>query len=185
MNTLILNGAARPGGDTAFLLDRFKAALGGDFYQVDAISAGIHPCTDCRWCWEHDGCVFHDGMDGFLDYLQRADVVALASPIQFSELSGPLLSVASRLQCLWTAEQFRGRRLLSDRKRRGVVLLAGGGYGAPKRAIATAKTLLSELSADPCGVVLSGHTDQLPAKDDEAALAELTRIVEEIRGESK
>ena len=53
-----------------------------------------------------------------------ADVLVIASPVFFSQLSGPLLSLLSRLQCRYLD---RALRSAPPRNALGVVLLAAGG----------------------------------------------------------
>ena len=98
MKTLILNGSPRKNGDTAQLLELAKAQLQGTYYVVSAYTADIHPCIDCRHCQKQFGCIFADEMEAVYTYLKDCDRILLASPIYFSELTGSLLNVISRLQ---------------------------------------------------------------------------------------
>lgn len=171
MKTLIFNGSPRRDGDTAALLTAFRAPLGGEITQIDAYRCGIAPCVDCRWCWTHAECALHDGMARVFAEMDAADNLVIASPVYFSELTGPLLSVFSRLQLLFAAAAIRRAPLLEKKPRRGVVLLARGGSGSGRRAEETAENLLRHMGAEPFGIVRSERTDTLPAREDRAALA--------------
>ena len=106
MKTLILNGSPRKNGDTAQLLELAKAQLQGTYYVVSAYTADIHPCMDCRHCQKQFGCIFADEMEAVYTYLKDCDRILLASPIYFSELTGSLLNVISRLQPYFYARYF-------------------------------------------------------------------------------
>ena len=66
------------------------APLGGEITQIDAYRCGIAPCVDCRWCWTHAECALHDGMARVFAEMDAADNLVIASPVYFSELTGPL-----------------------------------------------------------------------------------------------
>lgn len=141
MHTLILNGSPRKQGDTAYLIDLLRSRLKGESTQIDAFTCGVSPCIDCRYCREHPGCAIPDGMQSLYPLLERADALIIASPLYFSELTGPLLSLCSRMQPYYTARIFRKENTNLTCKRGGI-LLTGGGDGAPDRALATARMLL-------------------------------------------
>lgn len=171
MQTLIINGSPRPNGGTASLIRYLTERLSGEHLAVDAYRCHISPCVDCRTCWERSGCALQDGMQVVYDYIQTCDSIVIASPIYFSELTGKLLDVASRLQTYYCARHFRQEDPIPKAKR-GAILLVGGGDGAPDRALTTARILLRAMNCrDIHAPVCSLQTNQLPAIKDEAALA--------------
>lgn len=171
MLTMIWNGSPRQGGDTARLIAELTAHLPGEARRVDAYAPGIAPCVDCRYCASRDGCALRDGMDEVYALIERCDNVVIASPIYFSQLTGPLLSQASRLQTYFCARHLRGLEPIA-RPKRGGVLLACGGSGGWEAAARTARVLLREMRArDIYPPIVSPHTDRLPAAQDEATLA--------------
>lgn len=182
MKTLIFNGSPRKDGDTAALISALKSALGGDIEQIDAYHAGIRPCIDCRYCFAHDACAVKDGMTRVYSLIHEADNIVIASPVHFSELSGPLLAVLSRLQYFYVSKNFRGEDILAGRKRNGIIMLAGGGDGSPERAIITATCLLHQMGADVAGTVCSRNTNITPAKDDAKAMADIKAVAAAISG---
>ncbi len=183
MKTLILNGSPRKSGDTAALLQAFLTHLDGEVYQINAYDGHIHPCTDCRWCMTHASCAIQDAMQEVYTRISEADVIIIASPIYFSELTGPLLSVASRLQYLWVSKYMRKMPILSEKTRYGVILLAGGGDGAASHAISTATCLLHQMGAEVFGTVCSHNTNHVPAAEDAAALAQVRALQQAISEE--
>lgn len=168
MRTLIFDGSPRPRGDTAALIDALMDGLDGEVIRVRVYEAKISACTDCRYCWEKPGCAMEDDMQAVYHEIDRADAIVIASPIYFSELTGPLLSVMSRLQTLYCARAFRNDAPARPKKAGGV-LLAGGGDGSAKKAEETARTLLHQMNARCLGVAASLATNVLPAGRDDAA----------------
>lgn len=171
MKTLIFDGSPRKNGDTAALIAAFTEKLVGEYTVIRAYDRlDISPCLDCRYCWDHPGCALQDGMQEIYRLIEESDCIVIASPLYYSELTGPLLSLLSRLQVYYCARKFQGIRLIK-RPKCGAVLLAGGGDGGPEQAIRTAKMLLRSMGAgeiaDP---VMSLHTNEIPAREDRAAL---------------
>lgn len=180
MKTLIFNGSPRKSGDTVALLNELKAEVGGEFRQIDAYFCDIKPCIDCRFCWTHNGCSVKDKMQEIFSLIDEADNIVIASPIYFSELTGPLLGVLSRLQYFYVSRNFRGEAALTQRKRNGIIILTGGGDGSPERAEKTATILLHHMGAEVIGTVYSHNTNTAPAKNDTEAKREIRTIAERI-----
>ncbi len=176
MKTLIFNGSPRKNGDTASLLKRLTETLPGEYKTVDAYRCHISPCIDCRYCREHPGCAIRDEMQEIYEYIQECDNILIASPVYFSELTGKLLDVGSRLQTYFSAGFFRKETPIAKPKK-GAVLLVGGGAGSMEPAYRTACMLLRLLHCRDIHELISSHnTDRVPAIEDEAALAGVDRI---------
>lgn len=181
MKTLIFNGSPRKNGDTVSLLRHFIAQLPGEYKIVDAYRASISPCLDCRYCKTQTGCAIKDEMQEVYEYLKDCDNVLLASPVYFSELTGPMLSVGSRLQTYFCGRFFRKEECgLTPKK--GAVLLVGGGDGKPDKAYETAKVLLRNMNCKEIyPLVCSHNTDKVPAIEDAQAVAGVGEIVKFFR----
>lgn len=179
MKTLIINGSPKKNGDTMALITAFQRELRGEVMLLDAES-GIAPCLDCRYCWENPGCCLQDEMQRVYPYLEACNNIVLASPIWFSSLSGPLLNICSRIQTLFCAQYFRGEKP-AEKKKHGVILLAGGEPGTEKQPIQTALTILKFMQVERPGVtvVKSMNTNKLPAAKDQAALASAAEAARE------
>ncbi len=163
METLIFNGSPRKSGDTASLLRELRSSLSGAVTEISAYFCGIAPCTDCRYCWENPGCAKRDAWDLADEKLRTCDSVVIASPLYCSQLTGPLLSVLSRLQQYYCARAFRGEKL-PFRPKRGGIILVGGGDGGPKPAAETAVTLLRQMNCrEIAPPVCCHHTNSVPA----------------------
>ena len=180
MKTVLIFGSPRPQGNTAAMAERFCAALGGETVQYNAYTAGIMPCIACDLCAREAKCVHADRGADLLAALDAADVIVIASPVHFSDLPGPLVSMAGRLQYLWN-RRFAGDTVLSVKPRRGVILLSGGGSGKPDRALANARCYLHVLGAEITDEILSLKTDTLPASADANALAQIDAAAKKMK----
>lgn len=180
MKTVIINGSPHKSGDTATLITYLKESLSGEIKQFDAYDGSIHPCTDCRACWSNDACTINDAFPTLLRAINDADLVVIASPVYFSELTGPLLSVASRLQFVWTGNAIRHRPAIKEKQRRGIILLCGGGQGAPNKALDTAACLLRQLGAQLVGSVCSLQTDNVSAAQDKSIKAQIRDLINQL-----
>ena len=170
MKTLIFNGSPKKNGDTAALIQEFTKYLNGEVRIVSTYSDNISPCIDCRHCWNDSGCIINDDMQNVYPYLEACDNLVIASPIWFSELSGPLLNLASRIQTYFAAKQFRNEPNRIKHKN-GILILVGAESGTEEKASSTAHTIFKYLNALPCvASVFSLNTNDVPAKDDLSAL---------------
>ncbi len=146
MKTLILNGSPKRNGDTAALIREFTKHLNGDVRVVSSHFDNISPC------------------------LEVCDNLVIASPVWFSELSGPLLTLASRIQTYFAAKQFRNQPIRIKHKN-GILILVGAEKGTEEKASSTAHTILKHMNALPCiASVFSLNTNDVPAADDLSAL---------------
>lgn len=178
MKTLIFNGSPRPQGSTAGLIDLLVSGLQGEYKIVDAYRCDISPCVDCRFCWKQAGCAIQDDMQEIYQYIEECDNIVIASPIYFSELTGKLLDVGSRLQTYFSARFIRKSGMVKKPKK-GAVILVAGGNGKPDKPYGTARELLHNMNCrDILPVVYSRHTDQRPAAEDEACLESLNNVID-------
>lgn len=178
MKTLIFNGSPRKNGDTAAMINFLMERLIGEVKIVNAYDNRIAPCIDCRACRKNEGCVINDDMQDVYEYLKTCDSVVIASPVYYSELTGQLLGVLSRFQTYFSARRFRGEAPLISRKK-GAVILAGGGTGEPCRAYKTASEILSYINVyDIFPMICSGNTDATPAVSDMETLIKVREAAE-------
>ncbi len=177
MKTLIINGSPRINGDTESLINIIRKNIVDECKVVNAYRCNISPCIDCRYCWEKRGCAIQDEMQEIYDYIQVCDNILIASPIYFSELTGKLLDVGSRLQTYFCARFFRNEEPVPKPKR-GAVVLVGGGDGHMDKAYETACTLLHHMNCyNIHEVVFSHNTNERPSIHDEQALMGVESII--------
>ena len=171
MKTLILNGSPKRNGDTTALINEFIKHLNGEIKIISSCFDNISPCIDCRYCWSNPGCAIMDDMQNVYHYLEICDNLVIASPIWFSELSGPLLNLASRIQTYFAARWFRDEPNKIKHKN-GLLILVGAELGTEKKASTTAHTIFKHVNALPCvASVFSLNTNNIPASEDSFALS--------------
>lgn len=176
MKTLIFNGSPRKDGDTAALIDEFVRHLDGEVSLVDVFDRNIASCIDCRFCWENQGCSQSDDMQEVYDAIQECDNILIASPVFFTEVTGQLLVVASRLQTYFCARYFRKEVPVKKEKKGGILLVQGGGHRADKAAD-TASALLKEMNAaDVVPPIFCLETDTTSPVDNAEAMGRVKAL---------
>ena len=176
MKVLILNGSPHKDGNTKFIIDELKKRFPDEteFEELDAYKENIKPCMECRYCWENEGCCIKDKMEIISkdDY----DVLVIASPLYMSFFTPPLFSIVTRLNYIWCNENIL-KEPKNIRRKKGILILVGGGTGTPKNAISTAKLVFSFLNAEfdeSKDYIYSLKTDTILARDDE----EVTKLID-------
>jgi len=180
MKTLIINGSPRKNGDTMSLITKLKEHLSGEINQIDTYYSEIKPCIDCRYCWEYSSCAIKDEMQNIYKMIGETDNIIIASPIYFSELSGSLLQLASRLQYFWVSKNIRHESVLSDKKRKGIIILVGGGDGSPEQPLHMGKLLLHHMGAEYYDSVCSHNTNNTTSNNDIISLNRVQEIARKL-----
>ena len=182
MKVLILNGSPHQNGDTSYIINAIKNKLPSniEYEEINAYKDNIQPCADCRYCWENKGCSTKDKMNIIAkdDY----DIVIIASPIYMSYVTPPLFAIITRLNYIWSNEYFL--KIPNKMKnKRGILILTGGGDGAPKNAISIAKIAFKFLNASfdlEKDYIYSLNTNTIPAKEDKELINQIDKIRERI-----
>ena len=180
MKTLILNGSPKENGDTDALITKLTKHLNGEIKTVSC-SNDINPCSDCRHCWDNQGCSINDEMQEIYRYLETCDNIVLASPIWFSSLSGLLLNMASRVQTLWAGRYFRKENEQSKPKN-GVIIIVGAQKGTEVVPTQTALTIMRYMNVcrEEVLKIYSLNTNEIPAAEDEIALCECEKAANKL-----
>jgi len=177
MKTLILNGSPRINGDTVSLINEVDKKLLGEYKIVNAYRCNVSPCMDCRYCRKNEGCSIQDEMQEIYSYIQECDNIIVASPIYFSEITGKLLDLGSRLQTYFCSRYFRKKEPIVKPKN-GAVILVGGGDGRIDKPYETACTLLHHMSCHNIyPVVFSHKTNNRLAIEDDLVLKGVDDII--------
>lgn len=175
--TLIINGSPRPHGNTARLVEEMKKTLQGDVVEISAYRSKIAPCVDCRGCSTTARCVVRDDMD--IIYADDFDNVVVASPVYFGTMPGPMLSLLSRFQPQHAAMFFLDIDRNISPKKAGLIMTAGSRKNEAS-ALHHVRCLFNMVNARGYQgyEVISNNTDEVPADQDEAALAAARRLGE-------
>ncbi len=175
MKTLIINGSPRKNGDTVFLLNELKKHINGELIEISAYYDNLKPCIDCRACQKNKGCVINDDMKKI--YSDDFDNVVIASPLYMSNLTAPLIGLASRFQAYYCAKRFLNDEFILTKKKAALIIV-GGGDGGPEEAIRLARWIFKKMNAHGCEnhMVFSLHTDNRATNEDIEAISRVHEI---------
>ena len=151
MNILILNGSPRPNGNTAAMIRAFvqgARSAGHHCDTVDVCRKNIHGCLACEYCHNkgNGSCVQKDDMQEVYGLLKETDMLVLASPIYYHNMSGQLKCAIDRFYAVCTPEK-------PERLRKVSMLLSSGDPDMYEGALFSYKgDFLDYLKLEDCGV---------------------------------
>lgn len=123
-------GSPRRGGNTDMLLEEvLKGAASKDAETKSIVinKMNITPCQHCDACLEDGECTIKDDMQDLYKEVEQADVIVLASPIQFMGVTAPMKAFIDRFQSRWARKYVLERPPLGDDKpRKGFFISVGG-----------------------------------------------------------
>jgi hypothetical protein len=102
MKLVAINGSPRgKSSNTEVMLDSFldgAREAGAETVEIILAEKKIEPCRGCYSCWTSSPgrCTIRDDCAGALSALQGADVIALATPLYFNNISGTLKAFVDR-----------------------------------------------------------------------------------------
>ena len=105
VKVLGIYGSPRKGGNTDLLLDRIlegAQAAGAEVESIYARKLKISGCIECGSCDDTGECAVHDDMDTVYPLLQEADVIFLASPNFFYNVTAQVKLLIDRSQAMWS-----------------------------------------------------------------------------------
>jgi len=158
MLVLGLQGSPRKKGNTDLLLSSFMEAakqIGAETQIVNVYKQQIEPCVECSVCEKKGICSIHDEMSQEVyPLLRRADIVVLASPIFFYNVTAPLKALIDRTQTFWSRKYRLNMEDPRRKHRKGFLLAIGATKGKTlfQGTIATAKYFF-----DAIGATIQGH----------------------------
>ena len=133
MLVLGLQGSPRKKGNTNFLLETFmKAAgnMGAQTHIVDCTRKNIIPCKEYVVCEKKGFCPIEDDVrDEIYPLLRQAEVVIIATPIFFYNMTAQLKAVIDRCQTFWARKYKLKLRDPGANMRRGFLLAVGATRG--------------------------------------------------------
>ncbi len=133
MLVLGINGSPRKKSNSGFLLDTFleeAEKLGASVDLIDVPRRNIKPCMEYTVCEKRGTCPIQDDMssEGYT-LLRRADVVVVATPVFFYNMSAQLKALVDRCQALWARKYMLKLKDPAGRHRRGYLLSVGATRG--------------------------------------------------------
>ena len=101
MRIVVLNGSPRPNGNTEMMAKEFIRGAEEAGHETELINLRgkrITGCLGCQYCFSHDGvCVQKDDMKEILAFLDQADMMVIASPIYWFDITAQMKTVIDRL----------------------------------------------------------------------------------------
>jgi multimeric flavodoxin WrbA/protein-tyrosine-phosphatase len=157
MYVLGLNGSPRKKGNTHFLMSAFLSEaerLGARTRSIRVIDHNIVPCKELIVCEKKGYCPIDDDMKHEIYALLRdADIILLASPVFFYNVTAQLKALIDRCQTLW-ARKYRLKLTDPARKhRKGYLLATGATQG---RNLFEGMKLTAQYFFDAVGAEFSG-----------------------------
>jgi multimeric flavodoxin WrbA len=181
MKTLIINGSPHKNGDTAFLVSELRKYLKGDVIELFAYDCNIKPCKGCKICLPDVKCNIKDDMK--IIYNDDFDNIVIASSVQMTSLSVPILAIISRLQKYYLAKYKFNKDLNLKAKNGSLILTGGGGEGNCEEAVRRANWTFKLLNASfdkEKDTAKSLKTDTIPASEDEEAINKVRELAEHL-----
>jgi multimeric flavodoxin WrbA len=133
MLVLCLEGSPRKKGNTKYLASAFLdevQKLGGQTKLVHVTQKNIVPCKELVVCEKKGYCPIDDDMQHEIyPLLRQAEVVILASPIFFFNMTAQLKALVDRCQTFWARKYIFKLADPGKKMRRGYVLSVGASRG--------------------------------------------------------
>jgi multimeric flavodoxin WrbA len=133
MLILGLQGSPRKKGNTNFLISTFMEAaekLGAQTITIDVTKKNVIPCKEYTVCEKKGYCPIDDDVrDEIYPLLRQAEVVVVASPIFFYNMSAQLKAVIDRCQTFWARKYRLKLKDPAAGMRRGFLLSVGATRG--------------------------------------------------------
>jgi len=100
MRVLLVNGSARPRGNTAAALEEMAKTLEQQGIEAKIFQLGGDPvrdCIGCGGCAKKNRCVFDDDIvNRLIEEAEQADGFVFGTPVYYAHPSGRILSVLDR-----------------------------------------------------------------------------------------
>ena len=156
MNILVVTGSPRKNGNTEIMASAFvkSAREAGHEVTVKELSTlKVEPCLACTYCFTHDGvCIQNDDMNSILTDLSQADMLVLASPVYWFDVSAQTKCFIDRMY----AFAKKGFHIKSI-----AMLLNSGADGVYDAAKAQLNSICSYLKWENKGVItISGMAEK-------------------------
>lgn len=158
---VILNGSPRKNGNTTALTAEFTKGAKEAGNDVTEFFLGSMKINGCKGCFgghssKEYPCVQQDDMNKIYPLVKECDIVVLATPLYYWNMSGQIRIAIDRLFAL---EEGDGN-LLRGHDRSSVLLMAGEGYGFDD-VVSYYDHLLEHLKWENLGHVLAGGNGEI------------------------
>lgn len=166
MKVLGIAGSARRGGNTDMLLAELMRGAEGKGAEVKTIvlcNLNFTTCVHCDACLKKGICKYQDDMQAiYLDF-EQADVIVLASPIQFTGVTSNMKAMIDRFQSRWVRKYILKIPPLGDTRVRKGFFISVAGRKVPdvfQPALIMIKTFFRILNISYAGDLLVSSVDE-------------------------
>ncbi len=158
-NILIVNGSPRKGGNTDILTDTLlESALqgGANAEKIRLASVKVKPCLECGGCDETGECIIDDDGKELFEKIARSDVLVVASPIFFYNITSITQAMVERSQACWVSKYLLKRGPWGGKRRKGIFVSVGATKGKMlfDGVIRVMKYFFDAVDADYAGAML-------------------------------
>jgi multimeric flavodoxin WrbA len=130
VRVLGIAGSPRKNGNTDLLMAdllRGAASKGAETKTVFLRDITLSTCQHCDACLKAGICKIKDDMQGVYMDMQQADVIVMASPVQFTGVTAQMKAMIDRCQSLWAKKYVLKIPPLGDKRpRKGFFISVGG-----------------------------------------------------------
>jgi multimeric flavodoxin WrbA len=166
VRVLGIAGSPRRSGNTDILLAEVlkgAASKGAEVKTIVLNRLKMVPCQHCDFCLTEGECRVNDDMQMIYEELKEADIIVLASPIQFTGVTAQMKAMIDRFQVLWSRKYVLKVSPLGDeRERRGFFISVGGrkAAGLFEPALEMIKTVFRVMNVAYAGELLFSGVDE-------------------------
>jgi multimeric flavodoxin WrbA len=172
MKVLGISGSPRRNGNTDTLLAemlRGAADKGAETKTIHLNSLNFRTCQHCDGCLKEGNCVLKDDIQDIYPEFEQADIIILATPIQFMGMTAPMKAMIDRFQSRWARKYVLKIPPLGEVKPRKGFLIAVGGtkykniFDSP---LIVVKTFFLLMDIENAGDILLREIDEKGAIND-------------------
>jgi multimeric flavodoxin WrbA len=133
MNTLVIHGSPRPDGTSSAAATALALKLRKPGNEISAYNLNeleLHGCQECFACRDRneDRCFVADGLSDVLEQAKTADILIVASPVFYADISAQLKCFIDRTWSYFGKGGLSAEHLPRNRK---MVFILSYGYDDP------------------------------------------------------
>ena len=129
---VVFSGSPRKGGNTDLMADAFLTGASSQRAKVEKIrliELKYSPCIECGGCDETGVCILKDDLTDIYPKIENADIVVLASPMFFYNITANSQALVERSQAFWVRQYVLKQGKVGGKRREGIFLSAGATKG--------------------------------------------------------
>jgi multimeric flavodoxin WrbA len=134
VKVLGIAGSPRKNGNTDILLAEWMRGAvikGAEVKTIFLRDLNFSTCQHCDACLKAGICRIQDDMQKVYPEMEKADIIVMASPIQFMGITAPMKAMIDRCQALWARKYVLKIPPLGDKRARKGFLISVGGRKIP------------------------------------------------------